>query len=167
MVNNALLAGLSTVNQSVYANRAVLDFMLSHMPITSQINSDKEAINLMEGALMTLVKKDFASLKKFFHWFLEHLSYSNKLPQADDPAIRFVNPALKTIFRKFYKVQTDSKITINDQGVQVKDLWTISTPILIFMNLLSDNLQTIAEPILSEISVDLIKYIQHFYKPEE
>ena len=49
----------------------------------------------------------------------------------------------------------------------MKDLWTISTPILIFMNLVSDNLPTIAEPILTEISVDLIKYIQHFYKPDE
>jgi len=58
----------------------------------------------MEGALMTLVKKDFASLKKFFHWFMEHLSYSNQKPAANDPSIRFVNPALKTIIKKFYKV---------------------------------------------------------------
>lgn len=35
------------------------------------------------------------------------------------------------------------------------------------MNLLSDNLQTIAEPILTEISVDLIKYIKYFYKPDD
>lgn len=53
---------------------------------------------------MTLVKKDFASLKKFFHWFMEHLSYSNQKPAANDPSIRFVNPAFKTIFKKFYKV---------------------------------------------------------------
>jgi hypothetical protein len=35
------------------------------------------------------------------------------------------------------------------------------------MNLVSENLETIAEPILTEISVVLIKYIQHFYKPDE
>ena len=104
MVNNALLAGLSTLNQTVYVNRAVLDFLVSHMSITSAINTDQESVNLMEGALMTLVKKDFASLKKFFHWFMEHLSYSNTKPAANDPSIRFVNPALKTIFKKFYKV---------------------------------------------------------------
>jgi len=104
LVNNALLAGLSTLNQTVYVNRAVLDFLVSHMPITSAINTEQESINLMEGALMTLVKKDFASLKKFFNWFMEHLSYSNLKPTANDPCIRFVNPALRTIFKKFYKV---------------------------------------------------------------
>jgi hypothetical protein len=40
MVNNALLAGLSTLNQTVYVNRAVLDFLVSHMPIKSAINND-------------------------------------------------------------------------------------------------------------------------------
>ena len=69
LVNNALLAGLSIVSQDVYVNRAVFDFLISHMPITSQINSHEESVNIVEGALMTLVKKDFASLKKFFTWF--------------------------------------------------------------------------------------------------
>lgn len=69
LVNNALLAGLSIVSQDVYVNRATFDFLLSHMPITSQINNYDESVNIVEGALMTLVKKDFASLKKFFTWF--------------------------------------------------------------------------------------------------
>ena len=38
----------------------------------------------------------------------------------------------------------------------------MQTPIQILNNLLLDNM-TIAEPILEEISVDLIKYIQYFY----
>jgi len=42
------------------------------MPITSKINNREELINIVEGALMTLVKKDFASLKKFFTWFQSH-----------------------------------------------------------------------------------------------
>jgi len=50
-------------------NRAVFDFIISHMPITGNINNAEESINIVEGALMTLVKKDFASLKKFFTWF--------------------------------------------------------------------------------------------------
>jgi len=69
MVNNALLAGLSIVSQDVYVNRAAFDFLISHMPITSPINNREESINIVEGALLTLVKKDFASLKKFFIWF--------------------------------------------------------------------------------------------------
>jgi len=39
------------------------------MPITGNLNSDEEFINIVESALLTLVKKDFASLKKFFTWF--------------------------------------------------------------------------------------------------
>jgi hypothetical protein len=39
------------------------------MPITGPVNTKDELINVVEGALMTLVKKDFASLKKFFTWF--------------------------------------------------------------------------------------------------
>jgi hypothetical protein len=39
------------------------------MPITGEVNNFEESVNIVEGALMTLVKKDFASLKKFFTWF--------------------------------------------------------------------------------------------------
>lgn len=42
------------------------------MPITGKINNSEELINIVEGALMTLVRKDFASLKKFFTWFQGH-----------------------------------------------------------------------------------------------
>ena len=105
MVKNAILAGLSTTNnQPVYVNRATLDFLITHMPITSDLNTEEEAVAIMEGALMTLVKKDFASLKKFFNWFLDHLVDSEVKPMRSDPAIRFVCPALKSIFKKFLKV---------------------------------------------------------------
>jgi len=39
LTNNALLAGLSTRGQSVYVNRAVFDFLISHMPITGDVNT--------------------------------------------------------------------------------------------------------------------------------
>ncbi len=61
LVNNALLAGLSIVHQEVFVNRAVFDFLISHMPIVGGINNEEESINIVEGALLTLVKKDFAS----------------------------------------------------------------------------------------------------------
>jgi hypothetical protein len=108
LVNNALLAGLSIVSQDVYVNRAVFDFLLSHMAIIGNFNNEEESINIVEGALMTLVKKDFASLKKFFTWFQGHFEEDTDLmPIRDDPSIRFVIPALKRIFFKFQKVQTD------------------------------------------------------------
>lgn len=79
----------------MYVNRAVFDFLLSHMPITSTINSHEESVNIVEGALMTLVKKDFASLKKFFTWFQGHFEEDGDLVIENDPSIQFVVPALK------------------------------------------------------------------------
>lgn len=68
---NSLLAGLS--DSSPYVNRGVLDFLISHAPITGTINSLPENVRLVEGALNTLNKRDFAFLKKFFTWVLGHL----------------------------------------------------------------------------------------------
>jgi hypothetical protein len=87
-------------------NRAAFDFLLSHMPITSQINSHDESVNIVEGALMTLVKKDFASLKKFFTWFQGHYE-DQDIDIESDPSIRYVVPALQRILSKFKSVETD------------------------------------------------------------
>jgi len=53
MVINALLAGLQP-DQSVHVNRSTLEFLISHMPIASGVNSLEETIRLVEGALITL-----------------------------------------------------------------------------------------------------------------
>lgn len=166
LVNNALLAGLSIDGQDIYTNRAVFDFLNSHMPITSPINSFEESVNIVEGALLTLVKKDFASLKKFHTWFLGHIDDASGVPVESDPAINFVTSALKTILWKFTSVKTDQKVVINRMGIQERSLWTINTPIQIMINLLSDN-SAIMEPILSAISVDLLNYIRYFSKENQ
>lgn len=78
LASNSLLAGLQ--DSSVYVNRGVLDFLITHMPITGNINSLPENVRLVEGALMTLYRKDFAFLKKFFTWFLCHLEDEDSRP---------------------------------------------------------------------------------------
>lgn len=52
LVVNALLAGLA--DPSYYVNRAVLDFLITHAPITGKINKEIENVKLAEGALYTL-----------------------------------------------------------------------------------------------------------------
>lgn len=89
---NALLAGLQDSN--MYINRGVVDFLISHMPITGNVNNLMENVRLVEGSLMTLQKKDFAFLKKFFTWFFNHLDEDDMRPSNDDPAIRTLIPAL-------------------------------------------------------------------------
>lgn len=61
LVLNALIAGLSTSEVQVYVNRATLDFMVSHMPINSEINSIQENISLVECATIAYLIKDFAT----------------------------------------------------------------------------------------------------------
>lgn len=94
LVNNALLAGLDIIDNTVYVNRATFDFLISHISLCSDINSLEENVRLVEGALLTLKKRDFASLKKFFTWFQGHLEDDETKPSKDDPAIRTVIPAL-------------------------------------------------------------------------
>lgn len=74
-------------------------------------------------------------------------------------------PALKTIFTKFYNLSNEIERN-GDDDEQQQVLYTQCTPIFIVKNLLNENLKTIARPILEEISVDLIKFIRHYYKPE-
>jgi len=55
LVNNAILAALSTEkNQSYLINEKVLEFMISHMPISSKVNTKQEFVNLMESGLLII-----------------------------------------------------------------------------------------------------------------
>jgi hypothetical protein len=52
---------------------------------------------------MTLIRKDFASLRKFFTWLIQHLEYEDKQATNDDPAILALVPALQQIFFRFHE----------------------------------------------------------------
>ena len=149
---NSLLAGLS--DPSVYVNRAVLDFLIGHMPITGNMNTLSENVRLLEGALMTLHKKDFAFLKKFSSWTLSHLDEEDVQPPEDDPAIQALVPALQCMFHKFMDKQFFAQSSLGPSSH--------NQPILILQTLLNDNV-VIVEPILVKISVDLIKFIKTFH----
>jgi hypothetical protein len=79
LVLNALLSGISPGDRNKdYVNRSTLDFLISHMSMTGHYLQDEERICLIEGCLLTLLKKDFAFLKKFFTWFQGHLEEDAK-----------------------------------------------------------------------------------------
>jgi hypothetical protein len=73
------------------------------------MNTHEENVRLVEGALLTLKKRDFASLKKFFTWFQGHIEDEEAKISKDDPAIVTVIPALIRIFKRFKNVKTVSK----------------------------------------------------------
>jgi hypothetical protein len=97
---NSLLAGLA--DQSNYVTRGVMDFLISHIPITGKINNELENVKLLEGALNTLFRRDYAFLKKFFTWVLGHLEDDDDYrPKESDPAIKTLVPALKCLYKRF------------------------------------------------------------------
>jgi hypothetical protein len=85
MVINALLSGME--DTSVYANRGVLDFLISHLPIQSAMNNDQENISLVEGALNLIPKKDFAVIKKVSTWILGHLDEEDQIDEHKDRSL--------------------------------------------------------------------------------
>ena len=59
----------------MYVNRASLDFLISHMPIKSKINSIEENIRLVVCVTEAYnnPQKDFATLNKLQNWLFENL----------------------------------------------------------------------------------------------
>ena len=87
LILNALMAGLSIADDQVQVNRGTLDFMISHMPIKSQINSIEENIKLVECATLAYTKKDFAVLNKISNWLFEHIDEDIDEIDDNDPTI--------------------------------------------------------------------------------
>jgi hypothetical protein len=128
LVINALLSGLDIIDQTVYVNRATFDFLISHVSLITDINTHEENVRLVEGALLTLKKRDFASLKKFFVWFQGHLEDHETKPSKDDPAIRVAIPALQRLFKRFKHVKTVARSGFQTK-VTASQQYDIFTPI--------------------------------------
>ena len=82
LVINAILAGLHTREDNLVI-RATFDFIISHIEINSDFLEKEERIRLVEGTLLTLMVRDFASHKKFFTWFLAHLDDEEEVSKDD------------------------------------------------------------------------------------
>ncbi len=80
---NALLTGLHDLEQNLVV-RATFDFLISHIKINGDFLLEQESVKLVEGALLTLTERDFASQKKFFKWCFEHLE---EKATKEDPAV--------------------------------------------------------------------------------
>ena len=85
LVVNAILSGLHTRSDNLVI-RATFDFLISHIEIDSDFLEKEERVRLVEGTLLTLMVRDFASHKKFFNWFLAHLDDEEEVSK-DDPAV--------------------------------------------------------------------------------
>ena len=158
---NAVLTGLS-IHESQYVNRATFDFLLSHLGITDDLLSHEEKIRVMEGSVITLKHKDFASHKKFFTWFQGHIEDEEAEVGLDDPGIMAVVPALKRIFLRFKNVKPTQRSGFQDRNPEFE----IQHPMTFLLRLFDENMQ-ICKPIMSQITVDLIRYIQHCYHNED
>ena len=117
LVINAILSGLHTRADNLVI-RATFDFIISHVEIDSDFIEMEERVRLVEGALLTLMVRDFASHKKFFNWFLAHLDDEEEVSQ-DDLAVQACIIAYKRILKRYQNHQNNQikKSTENDQQI--------------------------------------------------
>ena len=108
LILNALMAGLSIAEDQVQVNRGTLDFMISHMPIKSQINSIEENIKLVECATLAYTKKDFAVLNKISNWLFEHIDEDREEIDDNDPTIISIVESQKNLFRKSMDINSQN-----------------------------------------------------------
>ena len=97
LVINALLNGLND-RENCLVVRATFDFLITHVPIDSDFLGKQERVQLMEASLLTLIKRDFASQKKFFAWSFDHLVDN---VDSNDPAVRSCIDAFQNILKRF------------------------------------------------------------------
>jgi hypothetical protein len=166
LVINALTSGLSIVEPQVYVNRATLDFLISHMPINSEINSIAENVRLVECATLAYTKKDFATLNKISNWLFGHLDEDEEECDSKDPTIITIVESQKNLFRQSMDVKLTgqvNQIKFGMEQVKANQINTIdkliNNPILILLRILSDE-QNTTEPILKQLSIHLIKFIR-------
>lgn len=105
LVINALISGLSIADPQVYVNRGTLDFMISHMPINSNVNTIQENIRLVECATLAYTKKDFATLNKISNWLFGHLDEDEEEIDSRDPTIITIVESQKNLFRQSMDVK--------------------------------------------------------------
>lgn len=155
LVINAILSGLHTRENSLVV-RATFDFLISHVQIDSDLIEDEERIRLVEGSLLTLMMRDFASHRKFFNWFLAHLDDLDETVKDDDPAVVSCVEAYKRILKRFENEQLSGKKPI---GTSMGD-FSIKQPIMILATLFRDDeMFEVRSLILQDITESLIKYI--------
>lgn len=118
LIINALIAGLSITQDQVPVNRGTLDFLISHMPINSPINSIQENIQLVECATLAYTKKDFATQNKISNWLFSHIDEDEVEIDPRDPTIITIVESQKNLFRQSMDLQQNALIgpnKVNDQ----------------------------------------------------
>lgn len=104
-------------------------------------------------------------------WVLGHIDDDVEQANLDesDPVIRILVPALKCVFKKYLDKNEISKMMPKDQNkpggagaAQQQTPFPYNIPVLLTQQVLGDN-AAIVEPILFNISVDLISYIRVYY----
>jgi len=108
LVINALISGLSIVDNSNYVNRATLDFLISHMPINGDINSISENIRLVECASLAYTKKDFATLNKLQNWLFED-SFGDEEIEGDNDCMHNTIVTIVESQKRLFKKSMDLK----------------------------------------------------------
>ena len=119
LVINAVLSGLHSRENNLVI-RATFDFLITHVEIDSDFLDAEERVRLVEGALLTLMLRDFASHKKFFNWFLAHLDELDGNVPKSDPAVVSCIEAYKRILKRFINEHNSGKQRDSESDFSIK-----------------------------------------------
>jgi hypothetical protein len=126
------------------------------------MNSLEENIRIVEAALLTTKNKDHNTQKKFLSWFCGPIDEESDLPvEKANPAVQAVVPALKRILKRFHHVTIKQKSGFATFGAGAHS-FDQNTPMEILCTLFS-GCEQLKEPVLQEIAVELIEYLQYFF----
>ena len=73
LVLNGLISCLA--DESIYVQRASLDFLITHMKLTSPILSFSQRVILIQAAALLLLKKNDITIRKFYNWYIYYIYY--------------------------------------------------------------------------------------------
>eukprot|EP00357_Protocruzia_adherens_P015861 CAMPEP_0114978266 /NCGR_PEP_ID=MMETSP0216-20121206/3710_1 /TAXON_ID=223996 /ORGANISM="Protocruzia adherens, Strain Boccale" /LENGTH=1788 /DNA_ID=CAMNT_0002339441 /DNA_START=180 /DNA_END=5546 /DNA_ORIENTATION=- len=146
LVISAIVAAMEDENALV--KRGVLDLLISHFPILEQIFTESEKIEILEGALHLIVRRDAQIIRRVYMWL--HYSPDDDIkdtPPEAKASLKFLLSAVKNIFEYFEP--TNEK----DAMKPIKMLWPFMTEV-----------SYLAEPMLDVLAINIIGYAAKYYK---
>lgn len=152
---NALHAGLSVAEfEQVQVQRATLDFIISHMPIRSPINSIRENARLAESAIYLYNRRDFAVVDKIKTWLFEHIIEDDD--SDDDDQIDECDPCIISIVQAIKNMLVTSMDIENQEAV---DSQVVNNPMQVLMKIFNDERRSM-ENTLKHLAVPLMQFIK-------
>ena len=144
LVVNSLIACLE--DDSQFIKRAALDFMFSHLRLKSSVLDDNDKQLLVEAVMRLFKKKEISITKRVNRWLLGKENEENVFEITEKN--KFVLPFIVEAFKKILSFEPTAEETC-------------ILPLKIVQNFYMEH-SNLLESTVSEISIDILRYIYNF-----